>query len=201
MTILNKMKSQLCLRNNVQKHIDLALLSTESNEYDQPCNILGNLVFFWITLLSTSAILERNSATLPKCRWNTVLARFDKRLHLALVSSVWPKTTRVFDCDFHKVSFYDSKVQEGQYEDRGSRKKWIGMKSTVDCQASKHKNCLWLCESIANTNKPFAICSCIPAGRVQAYINTLIHAKWTNFEVPPVFAFKLILHQLLNVPV
>lgn len=46
MTILNKTKSQLRLRNNVQKHIDLALLSTESNEYHHSFNVLGNLVFF-----------------------------------------------------------------------------------------------------------------------------------------------------------
>lgn len=66
MTILNKTKSQLCLRNNVQKHTDLALLSTESNEYHQSFNVLGNLVFFLTTLVSTSAILERNGVHTPQ---------------------------------------------------------------------------------------------------------------------------------------
>lgn len=45
------------------------------------------------------------------------------------------------------------------------------------------------------------VCCCIPAAHAQAYIITLMHAKWTNFEVPHVFPFKLILHQLLNVPI
>lgn len=80
-------------------------------------------------------------------------------------------------------------------------KNWVGIKSTLDCQASKRKDCIWLHESIVSTNKPFAVCCCIPAGHAQAYINTLMHAKWTNFEVPPIFAFKLILHQVLNVPI
>lgn len=100
-----------------------------------------------------------------------------------------------------KFHFTILRSKGGNMKTEEAEKNWIGMKSTLDCQANKRKNCIWLCESITNTNKPFAVCCCIPAGPVQAYINTLMHAKWTNFEVPPVFAFKLILHQHLNVPI
>lgn len=77
----------------------------------------------------------------------------------------------------------------------------MGIKSTLHSQASEWKNRIWLHENIANPNKPFAVWLCVPAAPVQMHISVLMQTKRAEFELPLVFAFHLIFHQLLNVTI